>query len=278
MSTTSTSPANVSWQITDYPNRYYMMPDTTHLVNGNPTIVWIDVMAYTNKPDWLPPASALTALTEAEWNSRDTMHNVIVDGQTTSVGSSALPFAIQATFALNSGKKYVNDEYLVYGETVPDAWTTYLKALRAISDGTDTTSTTLPTSPLDAAPVVLTPAQKTAAALEALGEYLMEQQAKGFFFTPTGTEVAILFSTSSRAQSQYVGANSLARDNPDTPQNFITNSGAPIVLTAADVIKLTNGVASYINATNATYAALVEKVSADYTTDITVGWPDNKLP
>ena len=186
--------------------------------------------------------------------------------------------SVQAAAMLAAQKTYVSNEFLVYGMSVPTTWTTYLMALRAISDGTDTTSTTLPVSPLDATPVVLTPAQKTAAALEALGEYLMEQQAKGFFFTPTGTEVAILFSTSSHAQSQYVGANSLARDNPTTSQNFITDSGTPIVLTAADVIKLTNGVASYINDTNATYASLVSKVSADYTTDITVGWPDNKLP
>ena len=186
--------------------------------------------------------------------------------------------ATQASATLSAQKAYVSNEFLVFGLAVPEEWATYLKTLRAIADGTDTTSTALPVSPLNTAPVALTPAQKTAAALEALGEYLMEQQTKGFFFTPTGTEVAILFSTSSHAQSQYVGANSLARDNPTTSQNFITDSGAPIVLTADDVITLTNGVASYINDTNATYASLVAKVNADYTTDITVGWPDNKLP
>lgn len=37
--------------------------------------------------------------------------------------------------------------YGMYGETPPAEWQTYLTALRAIANGTDTTSTNLPTAP-----------------------------------------------------------------------------------------------------------------------------------
>lgn len=189
-----------------------------------------------------------------------------------------IPLSATASDKLTEGKAYVNSEFLVYGEAVPTAWIDYLKALREISDGTDTASTTLPLSPTEQAAQTLTPAQQVQKALLALGVLLEEKQELGIYFTPTGTTIPLLFSTSAHAQDQYNGANTFAKENPDTPQNFITDSGAPVVLTADDVIKLTNGVAGYINDTNATYATLVKKVTTDYTTDITVGWPDNKLP
>ena len=257
-----------------YPNRYY--------ADYNKPCAWYDMLIHSSTPG-LSAADRLFPLTREQWHDKGGhTHSQLMyvdNGALVAYTPAVTPqtLAQQATTVLATQKTYVTNTYLVYGETVPDAWTTYLKALRAISDGTDTTSTVLPTSPLDAAPVVLTEPQKTALALQALGAYLLEEQSKGFFFTPTGTDVAILFSTSSHAQSQYTGANSLAVQEPNTPQNFIPTSGAPIVLSAADVIKLTNGVASYINATNAAYATLVAKVEADYTTDITQGWPDNKL-
>lgn len=37
--------------------------------------------------------------------------------------------------------------YTVFGDATPDAWVTYLKALRSISNGSDTTSTSLPSAP-----------------------------------------------------------------------------------------------------------------------------------
>jgi len=38
--------------------------------------------------------------------------------------------------------------YTVFGDATPDAWITYLKALRAIANGSDTTSTALPDRPV----------------------------------------------------------------------------------------------------------------------------------
>ena len=55
--------------------------------------------------------------------------------------------ADKATSALSSAKSYTKSEYTDYGDDIPDSWKTYLKALRDIANGTDTTSTTLPTAP-----------------------------------------------------------------------------------------------------------------------------------
>ena len=58
-----------------------------------------------------------------------------------------VPFATQAASALATARTYVNNNYTMLNEPTPDAWVTYLKALMAIANGTDTTSTTLPTAP-----------------------------------------------------------------------------------------------------------------------------------
>lgn len=53
----------------------------------------------------------------------------------------------QATSALASARTYVYNNYGILNEATPDDWVTYIKALMAISNGTDATSTTLPTQP-----------------------------------------------------------------------------------------------------------------------------------
>lgn len=49
--------------------------------------------------------------------------------------------------ALAIARQTVWDEYGSINDPTPDAWVTYLKALMAIVNGTDTTITTLPTAP-----------------------------------------------------------------------------------------------------------------------------------
>lgn len=58
-----------------------------------------------------------------------------------------IPLKDQAATALASARTYVNNTYTMLNEATPDAWVTYLKALMAIANGTDTTSTALPTAP-----------------------------------------------------------------------------------------------------------------------------------
>lgn len=57
--------------------------------------------------------------------------------------------ADQAGAALAAARTYVNNNYTMLNEATPDVWVTYLKALMAISNGTDTTSTALPAQPTD---------------------------------------------------------------------------------------------------------------------------------
>lgn len=54
---------------------------------------------------------------------------------------------IQAANALATARTYVSNNYTMLNEATPDAWVTYLKALMAIANGTDTESSELPTAP-----------------------------------------------------------------------------------------------------------------------------------
>lgn len=49
--------------------------------------------------------------------------------------------------ALTNARTYVYNNYSILNEPIPEDWVTYIKALMAISNGTDTTSTTLPMKP-----------------------------------------------------------------------------------------------------------------------------------
>lgn len=57
----------------------------------------------------------------------------------------------QATNALQQARMTVYNNYGILGEPTPAVWVTYLRALMAIANGTDTTSTALPAAPSDAA-------------------------------------------------------------------------------------------------------------------------------
>lgn len=58
-----------------------------------------------------------------------------------------ITLSTQAETALASARTYVYNNYGILNEGTPDNWVTYIKALMAISNGTDTTSTVLPTQP-----------------------------------------------------------------------------------------------------------------------------------
>lgn len=58
-----------------------------------------------------------------------------------------IPLKTQAKSALAIARQTVWDEFGSINETTPVPWVDYLKALMAIANGTDTTSTKLPTAP-----------------------------------------------------------------------------------------------------------------------------------
>lgn len=135
----------------NYTNRYYAYANTNSTINGYPVVGWVDVTLYTNKPDWLPDAASMVSLTEDQWNARQFVNQVIKDGQvvTETPEVPVIPLKTQAAAALSTARTYVYNNYGILNEDTPTEWVTYIKALMAISNGTDTTSTTLPTQPTD---------------------------------------------------------------------------------------------------------------------------------
>lgn len=133
----------------NYSNRYYAYGNTDSIINGYPVVGWVDVTLYTDKPDWLPDATDMIALTDEQWNVRKFVNQVIKDGQivTETLPAPVITLAEQATSALSTARTYVYNNYGILNEATPDEWVTYLKALMAIANGTDTTSTALPTAP-----------------------------------------------------------------------------------------------------------------------------------
>lgn len=69
------------------------------------------------------------------------------DAACDAIMNPVLTLAQQATSALASARTYVSYNYTMLNEATPDAWVTYLKALMAISSGSDTTSAALPAAP-----------------------------------------------------------------------------------------------------------------------------------
>lgn len=80
---------------------------------------------------------------------KDGAGNVIAPASVTDTASYAAVQTLQSKAASELARQQaaVMRTYTVFGDATPDAWITYLKALRAISDGSDTTSTTLPSAP-----------------------------------------------------------------------------------------------------------------------------------
>lgn len=62
-----------------------------------------------------------------------------------------IPIKDQAQIALNAARAYVQNNFILLGETPTHEWIDYQKALIAITRGTDATATTLPTQPTDIA-------------------------------------------------------------------------------------------------------------------------------
>ena len=90
------------------------------------------------------PAGAVECSQEQYNNSGNyTLENGVIVAYTAPV----IPLKTQATSALSTARTYVYNNYGILNEATPDAWVAYLKALMAIANGTDTTSTALPSAP-----------------------------------------------------------------------------------------------------------------------------------
>lgn len=149
ITTNSTTETNTSsdWWAASYPARYYAYSNTSTTLGGHPTVGWIDVSMFSAAPSWLPAASDMIALTQAEWDARALVNQIVVNGAVTTYTAPAPTLAEQAAPAISAARSYIYNNYGMLNEATPDAWVTYLKALMAIANGTDTTSTALPAAP-----------------------------------------------------------------------------------------------------------------------------------
>ncbi|MDE7547899.1 hypothetical protein PY793_07850 [Acetobacter fabarum] len=140
-----TAPVVAPWWSVGYPAQYYAVK-TGETLGGYPLMGWVDVSLFQSAPDWLPAASAMIALTSQQWSAR-TSDQILVDGVIEHYTPPAITLAAQAATALSAARTAVYNNYGILNEATPDAWVAYLKALMAIANGIDTTSTALPSAP-----------------------------------------------------------------------------------------------------------------------------------
>lgn len=69
----------MNWK-TDYPAQYYAYSNPNAMLGGYPTVGWVDISIFTAKPEWLPAASAMIALTPDQWNNRGIIGQIVKDG------------------------------------------------------------------------------------------------------------------------------------------------------------------------------------------------------
>ena len=141
-------PVDVTSKMLKYPARYYC--------DGDAPAAFYDTWGYSST-DHLPDISELHPATSAQWTERQSSAATGLKQYVWNTESGSLetytppavvvPLATQAQSALATARTYVSNNYTMLNEPTPDNWVTYLKALMAIANGTDTTSTTLPTAP-----------------------------------------------------------------------------------------------------------------------------------
>ena len=97
-----------------------------------------------------PPGSMAVRLdvTDEEWNSRPTVNPVLSSGKIIQGPSPTIPLQEQARNAMQQVQQQAAITSAM-GETFGPEMQAHVRALRAILNGTDTTSTTLPTAPAD---------------------------------------------------------------------------------------------------------------------------------
>ena len=134
-----------------YPARYYASYDdsTTH---PTPVTGWYDTWLMSDISS-VPVASRMVPISSSDWN--DTNGFRLPVGRGVQGGkiidhippAPSIPLEILAKSDLATARTHVYNNYGILNEPTPDEWVVYLKALMAIANGKDTTSTELPTPP-----------------------------------------------------------------------------------------------------------------------------------
>lgn len=125
-----------------YPARYYATFDKP--------CAWFDTWAMSN-PDVIPPLTDLYAMTHEEWEAKGgdngSLSMAVIDGKLIKYvqNVSVQHHAENEILWINQQASLAS----VMGETFTEDMKNYVKSVRAIAAGTDTTSTSLPTRPTD---------------------------------------------------------------------------------------------------------------------------------
>lgn len=150
--TASTQPTSQKTEAQErYPNRYYAHYDPT-TQQPAPVIGWYDMWGYSSL-DEMPPLSELLPLSADFWQKHITepqTSQAVQDG--TIVAYTPPPYVPPLKDQANAAMQHVQQQASMVsamGETFGPSMRDYVKALRAIINGTDTTSTALPTAPDD---------------------------------------------------------------------------------------------------------------------------------
>ncbi|MBS1080831.1 hypothetical protein [Gluconobacter kondonii] len=129
-----------------YPSRFYATYDTTA---AQPTGItgWFDTWTLSTTKN-LPAASDMLALTQDQWNDRATGPQGVKDDDLVdyTLPAPVVPLETQAQTELAWIASQASMAAAM-GETFTDNMKAYVKAIQAIANGTDTTSTALPARP-----------------------------------------------------------------------------------------------------------------------------------
>ncbi|WP_244284869.1 hypothetical protein [Acetobacter persici] len=136
---------------TRYPDRYYAAYDLS-ATQPTPVTGWYDTWGMSSVTT-VPPASNLLPVSAEDWS--DTTSFRLPTGRGVLAGKvidytapiPPVPLATQARNALVTARQTVWEEYGALNDPTPQVWVDYLKALRAIAQGQETTRTTLPEPP-----------------------------------------------------------------------------------------------------------------------------------
>lgn len=132
-----------------YPDRYYAHYDPT-AQQPAPVIGWYDMWGYSSL-DGMPPLSELLPLSADFWQKHITepqTSQAVQDGTIVAYTPPPPPLKDQANAAMQQIQQQAS-MVSAMGETFGPSMRDYVKALRAIINGSDTTSTTLPTAPTE---------------------------------------------------------------------------------------------------------------------------------
>ncbi|WP_139313002.1 hypothetical protein [Novacetimonas hansenii] len=130
-----------------YPARFYARYDTS-AAQPTPVTGWYDVWGMKSISK-VPPASDLVPLTADEWSNRLPVGHGVHNGRIVECTPvpPAVPLDMQAQRAHALAVQWVYAEYGALNEPTPADWVAYIRSLKAIINGTDTSSSTLPAAP-----------------------------------------------------------------------------------------------------------------------------------